>query len=308
MIIKPCTPSKELLFFRSLRARLELSQKERQHHIKLEKGFEGEKKFNLLLENDPSDCLIVNDLLLEKNTTVFQIDTLLIAPKKIYHFEVKNFEGDYFIDNDTWYSASTNLDITNPISQLERSKSLLRKLLHDLGSSLPIESHLIFINAQFMLYHAPMNSSIIFPTQLDRFIKKLNLRSSIMNGSYNQLAHKLVAQHIPDYPIRCKPQYTYEGLQKGIICPACQSFLIKHGEKNLICENCVRVENWEVAVLRSVEELQLLFPNRKITTNGIYEWCGGIKSKKAIRRILMKYYILSGHANNSHFITKQENH
>ena len=48
----------------------------------LEKGFKGEKNFNLLLENYPTECLILNDLLLEKNTTLFQIDTLLHCSKK----------------------------------------------------------------------------------------------------------------------------------------------------------------------------------------------------------------------------------
>jgi hypothetical protein len=79
---------------------------------------------------------------------------------------------------------------------------------------------------------------------------------------------------------------------------------MRYEEKNLFCETCGNVENWEVAVLRSVEECKLLFPGRKITTNGVYEWCGRIKSNKAIRRILMKYFTLSGHASNSHFITK----
>ena len=51
MIIKPCTPSKELLFFRSLNARLELSQKDHHHYVVLEKGFKGEKNFNLMLRN-----------------------------------------------------------------------------------------------------------------------------------------------------------------------------------------------------------------------------------------------------------------
>lgn len=304
MIIKPCIPSKELLFFRSLNARLELSQKDHHHYVVLEKGFNGEKNFNLLLEDYPTECLTLNDLLLEKNTTLFQIDTLLIAPKKIYHFEVKNFEGDYFIDKDIWYSASTKIEIVNPLSQLERSRSLLRRLLQDLGSTLSLESYLIFINPQFMLYHAPLNSSIIFPTQLDRFMKKLNLSSLLINGSHNKLADKIISQHKTDCPFSRIPHYTYDDLQKGIICPECHSFLSKYKEMNLICETCGNVENWEIAVLRSVEELKRLFPGRKITTNGVYDWCRGIKSNKAIRRILIKYFSLSGHANNSHFITK----
>jgi len=151
MIIKPCTESKEYKLFRSLITRMDLSQKDKQYYLILEKGFEGEKNFNLLLENYPSDCLILNDLLLERNSTLFQIDTLIISQKKIYHFEVKNYESDYFIEKDVWYTTSGS-EVLNPVNQLERSKSLLRKVLHDLGSNLPLESYLIFINPDFTLY------------------------------------------------------------------------------------------------------------------------------------------------------------
>ena len=135
-----------------------------------------------------------------------------------------------------------------------------------MGSTLSLESYLILINPQFMLYHAPINSSIIFPTQLDRFMKKLNLSSSIINGSHNLLSDKLISQHKTDCPFSRIPHYTYDDLQKGIICPECHSFLSRYKEMNLICETCGNVENWEIAVLRSVEELKLLFPGRKITT------------------------------------------
>jgi hypothetical protein len=61
------------------------------------------------------------------------------------------------------------------------------------------------------------------------------------------------------------------------------------------------VEEVEAVVLRSVKELILLFPNRKITTNDIYEWCGGINSKKAIRRILVKTFELIRHSRSSYY-------
>ena len=76
-----------------------------------------------------------------------------------------------------------------------------------MGSTLSLESYLIFINPQFMLYHAPINSSIIFPTQLDRFMKKLNLSSSIINGSHNILSDKLISQHKTDCPFSRIPLY-----------------------------------------------------------------------------------------------------
>jgi hypothetical protein len=39
-----------------------------------------------------------------------------------------------------------------------------------------------------------------------------------------------------------------------------------------------------------VEEIKLLFPGRKITSNEVHEWCSVIDSKKRISRIMGRYY------------------
>ena len=72
--------------------------RENQNYINLEKGYEGERNFEVLLEHHLSEGLILNDLLLEKNNTLFQIDSLLISQNSIYLFEVKNYEGDFYIE------------------------------------------------------------------------------------------------------------------------------------------------------------------------------------------------------------------
>jgi hypothetical protein len=60
--------------------------------------------------------------------------------------------------------------------------------------------------------------------------------SSIINGSHNLLSDKLISQHKTDCPFSRIPHYTYDDLQKGIICPECHSFLRRYKELNLICE------------------------------------------------------------------------
>ena len=106
-------------------------------------------------------------------------------------------------------------------------------------------------------------------------MKKLNLSSSIINSSQNLLSDKLISQHKTDCLFSRIPHYTYNNPEKGIICSECHSSLSRNKEMNLICETCGNVENWEVVVLRSVEKFKLLFPGRKITINGVYEWCRG---------------------------------
>ncbi|MCM3764865.1 hypothetical protein [Neobacillus niacini] len=53
-----------------------------------------------------------------------------------------------------------------------------------------------------------------------------------------------------------------------------------------MCADCGAEEAVDAAVLRSVRELIMLFPEIKITTSLLHEWCGGMVSRKTIRRIL----------------------
>src|SRR3954464_4619602 len=80
--------------------------------------------------------------------------------------------------------------------------------------------------------------------------------SSIINSSHNLLSDKLISQHKTDCLFSRIPHYTYDDLQKGIICSECHSFLSRYKEMNLICnlicETCGNVKDCEVAVLRSV--------------------------------------------------------
>ena len=162
MIIKPRLEPLELLILRSLNNRMELLNKEKNYYINVEKGFAGEKKFDEWMEEFLNEeWLVLNDLLLERKNSVFQIDSLLITAEKIYLFEIKNYEGDYYIEADRWYTLAGK-EILNPISQLDRCESLFRSLLHHLGNSYVIESYVVFINNHFSLYEAPPKPPVCF--------------------------------------------------------------------------------------------------------------------------------------------------
>jgi hypothetical protein len=154
--------SKKLKMFRSLNLRMKLNSKDSNYYSYLEKGFEGEKKFDRMLEQHLSDdWLAVNDLLLQYNNKRFQIDSLLKNKGTFHLYDVKYFDGDYFIKNGKWYSATGN-EIDDPLEQLRRCESRLRRLFLSLGTNSPIESNLVFINPQFYLYQAPLGLPIIF--------------------------------------------------------------------------------------------------------------------------------------------------
>jgi hypothetical protein len=117
---------------------------------------------------------------------------------------------------------------------------------------------------------------------------------SKLNRKHKILADKLISLHIKDSPIKLLPAYDYDQLQKGITCVKCTSFSISVGGRKCVCKECGNEEVVATAVMRNVKEFKLLFPNRKITTNVIHEWCKVVKSKKRIRRILEKNFKIVG--------------
>lgn len=293
MLYKARSESVVLKTLRILNKRMKLTEDEQWYYLNQEKGFEGEVQFDLLTEKLQRSCLILNDLQLESNKSSFQLDSSLIFQETYSLFEVKNFEGEYVYDSE-YFKTPGGKDIQNPLDQLKRSKLCLQHLLQSIGSKLTIEAYVIFINPHFTLYQTPPNLPFILPTQIDHFMKKLNKKPSQLNQSHNNLADKLVSLHQTVPPNIHLPTYTYENLKKGMTCLKCNSFSVFISGKKVICRKCGCEELVTLAVMRNVEEFRLLFPELKITTNIIHEWCGIVDSRKRISRVLGKNLKITG--------------
>lgn len=302
MHFKPRILPKELGVLRSLNTRMNLSAPDKKHYFKLEKGYQGEIRFDQLTAKLPRDKYILNDLLLEFNHSIFQIDTLIISGKTIFPLDIKNYEGDYIYNSENFRRNLSEYEIENPITQLKRSNFLLRSLLKSFNIHFPIEGYVIFVNPEFTLYQTPLNIPFIFPTQINRFIKTLNETPSNLNDHHKRLADLLISLHQTESPYTRLPPYEYHQLRKGIYCSACRSFTITVGEKKIECNQCGATEDIDSAVLRNVEEFRLLFPDKKITTNCIHTWCKVISSKKKIRRILSQNLKAIGEREQRYFV------
>jgi hypothetical protein len=301
MLIKPRYESKELVLLRYLNLRMELPAKEVYYYWRLEKGFEGEKKFDAFLENISNDWLVLNDLLFEINNSVFQIDSLIITQDKVYLIDIKNLEGDYISKGDIWNNLSGK-ETNNPLLQLKRSESLFRRLLQNLRINFKVESTLVFIHPEFYLYEAPLDLPAIFPPQLNRFKTKLQSIQSKLNEKHTKLANKLIELHLNENPYTQVPKYNYENLKKGICCINCRGFSNYSTNKTLVCNQCGTRENIDAAVLRNTAEFELLFPDKKITASIIRDWCSETVSKKTIWRVLSSNYKLMGKCKNAYYV------
>ncbi|MBO1005998.1 nuclease-related domain-containing protein [Pseudogracilibacillus auburnensis] len=266
---------------------MKLSSSQKNNLDNLNKGYEGERRFFELLEEELiAECVPLYGLQFEVNQTEFQIDSLLIFQNTLDIFEIKNYDDDYYIEGEKWHAVSGK-EIRNPTHQLKRCEILFRQLLQQLGYNFPVNSYLVFVNPEFYLYQAPFNQSVIFPTQLLRLTKKLNSMGGKITQRHMKLANQLALRHIPMSAHERIPEYSYEDLKKGIVCTSCRGFLSVINNERLKCSKCGNEDSMESAIMRSVAEFHLLFPNRKITISAISEWCL-INTKKTLRRILMK--------------------
>ncbi len=275
-----------------------------QTYEKLDKGLQGELKFFHLLKRGFSGnhYIVLYDLLLEVNQSLFQIDCLLIFKQQIYLLEIKNYEGEFVLKDGEWFKVSGNRQIRSPIQQLDRSKILLEQFLRKNGFSFTVLPYVVFVNDTFMLYEAPVNLPVVFPAQQLKFIHKLNNITSSLVQKHQQLATILVDNHLNQSPYERVPEFKIEELKKGIVCNSCQNLLIRKNNYKLLCSHCGDLESISSGVMRSVVEFNILFPNMLITAISIYEWCGRIISKRGIRNILLKHMEPKGIKNHRFYL------
>lgn len=291
--------SHELHVYRQLDARLELDEKNKDHYERLEKGYLGELMFDQFTDRMGEERYFLKDLLLEANNSVTQVDSTMLVERAVNLFEVKNYEGEYVYDSGKFYLLNGD-EIKNPFEQLGRIESAFRRYIRNLGYNFPIESYLIFVNPEFTLYQAPKNSSIILPTQMNRFITKLDGIPSKLNLKHEVLADKLAAAHLCKNPYSRFPVYDFGSLKKGMLCKNGHFGTVSVKGNKLTCEICDCIEDLDAAVIRAVKELRLLLPEIKITRPLAMEWCQIVDSKKIFYRILKQLFEKDGYG-RGHF-------
>ena len=261
MLLKARTESEELKILRSLNTRMELPDKEKFYYYNLEKGYEGELQFDQLSETIHEERYVINDLLLEMSSSHFQIDSLIISQEAVHLLDIKNYEGDCYLEQDKLYNVKTNREYKNPLDQLKRSMTRSANSSQNLRFNYLVDSSVIFINPKFTLYQAPMNQPFVLPTQLNQYIQQFDHAPSKLNSKHKKLAQTLLSMHKTKNPFKSIPipEYSYEGLQKGMYCWNCNSFLVYLNQNTLTCKKCGSHEKIEQAVVGYVEELNFYF-------------------------------------------------
>ncbi|WP_246017736.1 nuclease-related domain-containing protein [Mesobacillus subterraneus] len=226
---------------------------------------------------------------------------MIIARDAIHLIDVKNYEGDFYLEGDKLYAVKNGREYKNPITQLTRSATLFRQLLQYFKLNHIVHSSIVFINPEFTLYQAPMDQPIVLPTQTNRYLRDLNNTPSKLDHSHQQLAQKLLSLHQVKNPFSTLPKYDYEQLEKGMYCSRCNSLNTLIYKQYLVCSKCGNNERVDHAIQRHTEEFRTLFPERRITTRTISEWCNSDLDNKRITRVLNKNYAAKGTTSDNYY-------
>ncbi|MFD2655247.1 hypothetical protein [Gracilibacillus thailandensis] len=176
-------------------------------------------------------------------------------------------------------------------------------MLNELGYQTPIQAAVVFINPECTIYQAPRTSKILLPTQLKRYFRQFH-QPSTLSPFCHQLAEKLEAIRLEKSPYEQLPEYHYNELTKGIPCSLCKKNLKTREGQSLICDNCGEQESLQAAVLRNIKEFMLLFPEERITTAKIGDWCNIPITERQIRYILNKYFEQKGYNKGAYYVRK----
>lgn len=293
MFSKP-RKSKSLQLLEVLQNRSSLSTNSQATYRRLRRGYEGEVTFaNLLRQQLSTHHIALFDLHLKIASSECQIDCLVIFQNDIYLLEIKNYEGDYFADNNHWYFVAPKREIRNPLHQLNRTQLLFRDFLASTDTSFSVKSYVVFVNPAFHLYGATLQMPIIFPSQLHRFIQRLHTLPTHLHGQHEKLAEKITNAHITSSAYEQIPDYHFDELQKGITCETCNGWMKQRiGRRQFICSTCTYTDTIDNVLIHNIADFKTLFPEKPLTVSNVYSWCGKTVSTYTIRRILQNNYQL----------------
>ena len=299
VLLNTLTPPDTLLLYETLLSRKFLSPTEHQHYEQLHKGFIGEKNFKKNLSSyDSQNFKSLFGCLFEVDNMEFQIDCILLTTDTVYLLEVKNYTGDYYIEDNKIFNLQSKTQIYNPLSQIDRAELLFKRLLNEIQVNIDVRSYVVFVNPDFMMYGANVHFPMIYPTQIKRFLKKITSNNSPLTENIRHLSGILAGRRKLKSAHERIPSYEISQLKRGVFCKRCFAEIRRVNQYKLVCNECQKKYQVSEIILFSIAQYCLLFPKKRITTNNIANWCGNIFSKSVIRRVLTCYFRI--HPNGSH--------
>mgnify|MGYP001774117521 CR=1 FL=1 len=166
------------------------------------KGIEGEEKFLDVLRSIGDEHVVIQNYEVSEARSG-DIDFLVIGPKGIFIFEVKNYSGVFRISSNNeifkkkWhkYRFKPHYELYdleyNPLTQLLNQKEIVEKLLKDANICLPVYPNLVFISGKVESYPSNYPIFILDKSHYRNFPRNLFKMNTSINYS-QELENKIL--------------------------------------------------------------------------------------------------------------------
>lgn len=293
----------ELLHYYALKKRSMLSTDENAKLQRLERGVQGERIYDLILEDAGHDNLyIFRDIYLLIEGSVTQYDTLIVSESGIIVNEIKNYTGDYQVEASVWTRNRGTPLPDDPVSQLRRAVGKLMKLRSAVSFNFKVEGKLIFPNEVFRLISNDdkLWSQVVLRGDLKRYF----------NGFYNEYSGEgaseladLIERHIVPNPY-FRHRVDFDSVKHGLYCGGCGSFKLEKQQFHFLCLTCGSRESNETHLVRTMSDFKYLFGALEMTSPRLMEFTGGVMNVRSLQRVLNKYCYVKGVYKSSKYIFK----
>ena len=297
----------ELLHYEALKRRVKLTKSEDFKYKNAIKGYEGECLYDRIFDRMGHDYLyIYRDLYLQIGNSCTQYDTLIITDQGIISNEVKNFTGNYTIENGTWFNNNYQLP-NDAFSQLNRSLGKLMDLRNSGQSDFNISGKLVFPNDSLVLRTDDSSNcnKIILRSGMREYFRQLN-RSSQRLGNKADYISRLLSQYTVENPY-FNPSTDKTRIKLGLYCGSCGHFNLNRKRFHLVCNKCGSIESNETHLLRAMSDYKFLFYKEEMTRNDLMAFIDYEISADVVRRVLLEHCFQNKKGNHSTYTLKYFN-
>ncbi|AYW46445.1 NERD domain-containing protein [Tetragenococcus koreensis] len=269
--------------------RKQLSEKERWDLQRLQKGVLGEKQMDKMAETFLSGKITaIDDITLQYQSSIVQIDKILLIGSIVYIIDMKFYQGDYTLQDGSWQRNGKKLP-TNILEQLRRAVRIIENILKEQGIQLQVKGVLAFLDPESNIQiKDDIAETILTFNKIPLWLTKLNQQSS--DERYPHWKSILFQYQINDFRTKYKLTHAEaEQLQKGICCPRCHQFQTTPKRHTVHC-SCGYVEAKATAYVRTICEYGVIFHDQDLKLKDLKNFFGKNVQETYLKYILKKYF------------------
>lgn len=292
----------ELLYYNALSSRKDFNRQEQYEKEKLQKGYEGECKYDQILDEVGHDNIyIIRDVYLKTGNTHTQYDTIIISENRVVINEIKNFTGDYHFENNRWYRNNRAVN-DNAFAQLDRAKGKLMNLMDASEINVKVEAALIFPSDDVRVISEDQRiwQHTIVRNHLRKYLRQFhnervgNKAKNIANIIRNVIVDNTYFSETADI----------NQLQRGLYCSECGSFNLIKKRFQYACQECGTIESLDSHLLRAMYDHKYLFYNQPMTQRSLTYLINDEINRSTIYRAFQKYCYISKKGNYTNYTLK----